>query len=48
MIVVTTPTGNIGSKILAPLLAAGESVRVIARDPSKLAPAVAGNRVLFP
>jgi len=42
MIVVTTPTGNIGSKLLPLLLAAGESVRVIARDPSKLSAAVQG------
>jgi uncharacterized protein YbjT (DUF2867 family) len=40
MIVVTTPTGLIGSKLLGDLLAAGERVRVIARDPDKLAPAV--------
>jgi len=40
MIVVTTPTGLIGSKLVEDLLAAGESVRVIARDPGKLAPAV--------
>ncbi|HEY1549136.1 MAG TPA: NAD(P)H-binding protein [Kofleriaceae bacterium] len=40
MIVVTTPTGNIGSQLLPHLLAAGERVRVIARDPSKLSPAV--------
>src|SRR6478609_1056265 len=40
MIVVTTPTGFIGSKLVEDLLAAGESVRVIARDPDKLAPAV--------
>jgi uncharacterized protein YbjT (DUF2867 family) len=39
MIVVTTPTGNIGSQLLPLLLAAGESVRVIARDPAKLSPA---------
>lgn len=36
MIVVSTPTGNIGSQLLPHLLAAGEQVRVIARDPSKL------------
>jgi uncharacterized protein YbjT (DUF2867 family) len=36
MIVVTTPTGHVGSKLLPLLLGAGESVRVIARDPSKL------------
>jgi len=36
MIVVTTPTGNLGSKLLPLLLAAGQRVRVVARDPSKL------------
>ena len=36
MIVVTTPTGNIGSKVVQNLLAANQAVRVIARDPSKL------------
>ena len=36
MIVVTTPTGHNGSQIIPHLLAAGESVRLIARDPSKL------------
>jgi uncharacterized protein YbjT (DUF2867 family) len=40
MIVVSTPTGNIGSKLAALLLERGEDVRVIARDPSKLAVAV--------
>lgn len=40
MIVVTTPTGNIGHHVVEDLLNAGESVRVIARDPGKLAPAV--------
>jgi len=40
MIVVTTPTGHIGSKLVVELLAAGEAVRVIARDPEKLAPEV--------
>jgi nucleoside-diphosphate-sugar epimerase len=38
MIVVTTPTGQIGSKLVPHLLTAGEAVRVIVRDPSKLAP----------
>jgi uncharacterized protein YbjT (DUF2867 family) len=38
MIVVTTPTGNIGQVVLRQLLAAGEPVRVIARDPSRLIP----------
>lgn len=37
MIAVTTPTGTIGSQVAASLLAAGEAVRVIARDPAKLA-----------
>ena len=36
MIVVTTPTGKIGSQLLPHLLAAKEAVRVIARDPTKL------------
>jgi uncharacterized protein YbjT (DUF2867 family) len=38
MIVVTTPTGRIGSQLVRNLLAAGEAVRVIARDPARLAP----------
>ena len=37
MIVVTTPTEHIGSQLVANLLAANESVRVIARDPARLA-----------
>jgi uncharacterized protein YbjT (DUF2867 family) len=36
MIVVTTPTGFIGSKLLQLLLAAGEDVRAVARDPAKI------------
>ena len=41
MIVVTTPTGNVGSQLLAELLNAGtEPLRVIARDPSRLQDAV--------
>ncbi|HEY1812988.1 MAG TPA: NAD(P)H-binding protein [Kofleriaceae bacterium] len=40
MIVVTTPTGQIGSQLVPHLLAAGERVRVIARDPTKLSRAV--------
>ena len=40
MIVVTTPTGQIGSQVVTHLLDAGEAVRVIARDPAKLAPEV--------
>lgn len=40
MIVVTTPTGKIGSQVVKHLLAANEAVRVIVRDPVKLAPEV--------
>ncbi|GAA5156192.1 NAD(P)H-binding protein [Amycolatopsis dongchuanensis] len=40
MIVVTTPTGQIGSKLVARLLAEGEPVRVIVRDAAKLGPDV--------
>jgi uncharacterized protein YbjT (DUF2867 family) len=40
MIVVTTPTGSIGSKLVRLLLDAGEPVRVIVRDPQKLAPEI--------
>jgi uncharacterized protein YbjT (DUF2867 family) len=36
MIVVTAPTGNIGSQVLAAVLASGETVRVVARDPARL------------
>lgn len=36
MLVVTTPTGFIGSQVVRELLAAGEAVRVVARDPDKL------------
>jgi uncharacterized protein YbjT (DUF2867 family) len=36
MIVVTTPTGHIGSQLVPHLLAAGARVRVIAREPEKL------------
>jgi len=38
MIVVTTPTGNIGSQVLKDLLSKNEPIRVIARDPDRLAP----------
>lgn len=41
MIVVTTPTGNVGSQLVAPLLDAGtEPLRVIVRDPPRLEDAV--------
>ncbi|RSN55263.1 NmrA family transcriptional regulator [Amycolatopsis sp. WAC 04182] len=36
MIVVTGPTGQIGSRVLATLLASGEPIRVIARDPARV------------
>ena len=36
MIVVTTPTGKIGSKVVEELLSAEKAVRIIARDPAKL------------
>src|ERR1700752_2261571 len=39
MIVITTPTGQIGRQVLDNLLGSGEELRVIARDPSDL-PAV--------
>lgn len=38
MIVVTTPTGNIGRQVVENLLAQGAPVRVVARDPARLAP----------
>jgi uncharacterized protein YbjT (DUF2867 family) len=43
MIVVTAPTGNIGSQVIPQLLAAGEQVRVVARHPDKLSPEIRGN-----
>ena len=42
MIVVTTPTGKIGSRLIPHLLAADAAVRVVVRDPSKLDPAIRG------
>ncbi|MBZ8134111.1 NAD(P)H-binding protein [Afifella sp. IM 167] len=44
MIVVTTPTGNIGRHVLGRLLNAGAQLRVIVRDPRKL-PQAARDRV---
>ena len=35
MIVITTPTGQIGSQVLGNLLDSGEELRVIVRDPSQ-------------
>src|SRR5215218_3402979 len=36
MIVVTTPTGAIGRQIIEQLLASGQPVRVVVRDPARL------------
>ncbi len=41
MIVVTTPTGNIGQNVLRGLLQSNETVRVITRDPLRLMPEAA-------
>ena len=38
MVVITTPTGNIGSQVLQDLLSNRESIRVITRDPNRLEP----------
>ena len=43
MIVVTTPTGDIGSRVLAHVLDTKRPVRVVVRDPSKLPDDVRGN-----
>jgi uncharacterized protein YbjT (DUF2867 family) len=40
MIVVTTPTGKIGSQLIPHLLNAHETVRIVVRDPSKLTPEI--------
>lgn len=40
MLVLTTPTGSIGRKVLANLLECDEPLRVIARDPDRLSPPV--------
>jgi uncharacterized protein YbjT (DUF2867 family) len=40
MIVITTPTGQIGHQVLENLLGADEPLRVIARDPSRLSPRI--------
>jgi uncharacterized protein YbjT (DUF2867 family) len=41
MIVVTSPTGQIGAQVVRDLLDAGAPVRVVVRDPGRLAPGVA-------
>jgi uncharacterized protein YbjT (DUF2867 family) len=38
MIVITAPTGQIGRQVLGTIVDSGEPVRVIARDPARLAP----------
>lgn len=40
MIVITAPTSQIGRRVLDHVLASGEPVRVVVRDPSRLSPAV--------
>ena len=40
MIVITTPTGQIGSQVLDSIIDSGETIRVIARDPARLSPDV--------
>lgn len=40
MIVVTAPTSKIGSRVVEQLLAAGETIRVVVRDPRRLSPSV--------
>ncbi len=40
MIVVTAPTGQIGHQLLSKLLSSGESIRVVARDPTRISPDV--------
>lgn len=47
MIVVTAPTSNIGSKVLRGLLGSYRDIRVIARDPSRIEPAVRGRVRVF-
>ena len=42
MIVLTAPTGLIGRQVLKNVLASGEAVRIIVRDPSKLPADVRG------
>lgn len=43
MLVVTTPTGRIGRHVVAQLVAAGEPVRVIVRDRTRLEPGMSAN-----
>ena len=43
MMVVTTPTGHVGSRVVRLLLQAGARPRVLVRDPDRLDPAVRGS-----
>lgn len=46
MIVITTPTGQVGSEILQHLVDDGEQVRVVARGPLRLPPGLEAASVL--
>jgi len=48
MIVITTPTGDIGAQVLDRILDSGEPVRVIARDPGRLPERVIGRAEVVP
>jgi uncharacterized protein YbjT (DUF2867 family) len=48
MIVITTPTGDIGRQVLDRILASGEAVRVIARDPARLPARVSARAEVVP
>ncbi|HEX4090071.1 MAG TPA: NAD(P)H-binding protein [Trebonia sp.] len=48
MIVITTPTGQIGRQLVDRLLDSGEAVRVIARDPARLSPRVRDRAEVVP
>jgi uncharacterized protein YbjT (DUF2867 family) len=46
-ILVTTPTGNIGSRIVHQLLDSGHSITLLARDPSRLSESVRGKTTVI-
>jgi nucleoside-diphosphate-sugar epimerase len=48
MIVITTPTGEIGRQVLDRVLDSGEAARVIARDPSRLGASVRAHAEVVP
>jgi uncharacterized protein YbjT (DUF2867 family) len=48
MIVITTPTGEIGRQVLDRVLDSGEAVRVVARDPSRLSARVRARAEVVP